>query len=333
MSLGGRMDRWLDRVPGYSGYRDKERRRDSDRAIREQLALDYGQLAERLGRIATTLAEQRQLMAIGAVDKPHKRLVSFLDRLRTASYGYAPLFSETEVDADALDQIAAFDRALADQQEQLAQQIAALGSADPGSDEFKQRASELVTTVEGLHDRLDHRGEVIVSGKASKQPDVLALLETARTTSPAVAYRLHEGEALSYDGHNYSVIGRVAVETPQGSWRSFQLRGGSGDAWLQASADPDAPLYWLRRIEPVTGAGGATVTTQGQTYNLAVSAHGAGDVVGPQGTAQNQPVRFMQYTAPAGDAVLLIYDWGAGSLAFAGTPVHPAALQLFSRER
>ena len=33
MSARDRLDRMLDRVPGYAGYREKERRRDSDRAI------------------------------------------------------------------------------------------------------------------------------------------------------------------------------------------------------------------------------------------------------------------------------------------------------------
>ncbi|MEX1158963.1 MAG: hypothetical protein WEC79_08560, partial [Thermomicrobiales bacterium] len=119
MSSGGTIDRILDSIPGYGGYRDKERRRDSDRVIRENLALEYGQLAARLGRIAGALADERKIMAIPVVDKPYKRLTSFIDRVRSASYGYAPLFSDTEVDADALDQVALFDRGLADQKAAL----------------------------------------------------------------------------------------------------------------------------------------------------------------------------------------------------------------------
>src|SRR5690606_11714647 len=63
----------------YAGYRDKERRRDSDRVVRERLALEYGQLAERLGRLATSLAQDRQIAAMPLVDRPHKRLVSFIE--------------------------------------------------------------------------------------------------------------------------------------------------------------------------------------------------------------------------------------------------------------
>ncbi|HEX5165112.1 MAG TPA: hypothetical protein VFV93_06935, partial [Thermomicrobiales bacterium] len=83
MSSGGTIDRMLDSIPGYAGYRDKERRRDSDRVIRENLAREYGQLADRLGRIATSLADERKILLIPTVDKPFKRLTSFIDRVRT----------------------------------------------------------------------------------------------------------------------------------------------------------------------------------------------------------------------------------------------------------
>jgi hypothetical protein len=333
MSAGGRLDRWLDSIPGYAGYRDKERRRDSDRVLRERLALDFSQLAEQLGRLATTLADSRQLAALGAVDKPHRRLVSFIDRLRSASYGYAPIFGQVEVDEGALDQIAAFDRSLADQQDALGQQIAALEAAEPGSAEFRERSVELTATIEGLHDRFDRRAEIIQTGKPSSQKNVLDLLKPTRSSGPAAPYRLHEGEAVSYGGTNYSVVGRVSVESPQGAWRAFQLRGGSGNEWLHVSADSSEPLYWLRRVDPVSGAGNASVNAQGRTYNLASIAEGTGEVIGPQGTARDQSVRFMQYQPADGDGPLLVYEWGAGALVFIGTRVDPGELQLYSREQ
>ena len=333
MSSGGTIDQMLDSIPGYAGYRDKERRRDSDRLIRENLAMEYGQLADRLGRLATTLADERKIMAIPVVDKPFKRLTSFIDRVRTASYGYAPLFSGTAVDADALDQVALFDRALADQQETLTQQITALEQTSPDDAAFKTRASEIATTIDGLHQRFDKRHEIIQAGKALPPKDVVSYLEQPKSTSSAPAYRLHENEAVSYDGVNYSVAGRVTIETDDGAWRAFQLKGGAGDAWLVVSADRTQPSHWMRRVSIEGEVGQESVSADGATYTLERVVNGKGEVIGASGAASNQPVQFGRYRATNGTDLLFAFDWGSGAIALSGAEVNPASLDVFTREK
>lgn len=332
MSSGGTIDKILDRIPGYGGYRDKERRRDSDRAIRDSLALEYGQLADRLNRLARTLADERQILAVGVVDKPHKQLQSFIDRVRTASYGYAPLFSAAPVDADALDQLAAFDRALADQQSVLAPQIADLESADPKSPEFKQLASAIQDTIQGLDDRFDKRGEVLTSGKASSDSNVLDLLNPSSPSTPPLAYRIHEGEALTFQGSNYTVVGRISAESDAGSWRAFQLRGGAEETWLLASSGDVQRVHWLTRADPPADLGVQSVSIGDHTYNLVREMHGSGDVIGQRGDAPKQQVRLLQYRSKIGDAVLNIFDWGDSQLALSGSEVDHAEIDFFTRE-
>lgn len=333
MSSGGRLDRMLDHIPGYGGYRDKERRRDSDRALRETLARDYGQLAERLQRLARRLADERQIMAVPVVDRPHDRLVAFIDRVRTASYGYAPLFSDAPVDETALDQLAAFDRALADQQAMLDEQITSLERADPKSADFKQHAAAIEEMVQGLLDRLEKRNDVITTGRAQTGPDVLALIEPQRPGGTPIAWRLHEGEALAYDDVNYTIVGRVSAESAAGGVRAFQLRGGSGDQWLVATSDPAAPLHWTRRVQLTAAPGSPTVEVAGTSYALARTIEGRGDVIGQAGSASDQPVRVVQYRATSGAGVLDVFDWSSGNLALAGTEVDAPQVELFTREK
>lgn len=333
MSKGGRLDSLLNSIPGYAGYRDKERRRESDRVVRERLALDYGQIAERLGRLATTLARERNIAAIQLVDRPHKRLVSFIDRVRTASYGYSPLFANVEVREDALDQLAAFDRSLADKQQELSDMVVALESADPRAAEFKALTTEMTSSIEALHDRFDRRHQVLHSGEALPHADVLALLGSPTESDLPVAYRLHEGEALEYDGVNYSVVGRVSAEAEGTYWRAFQLRGGSGDRWLMATSNPAARLLWLQRTDSLPELGESNVTITGATYTLDDSFVGIGDVIGQLGAAARQPVRFGRYSEADGSAVLAFFDWETGKLTLTGVEVDPRDVQIFSRER
>jgi hypothetical protein len=322
----------VKRVPGYQGYRDKERRRDSDRLIREQLAVDYGLLADRLGRLATKLADERRIMAIQSIDRPHKRLVSFIDRVRAASYGYAPLFSSASVDDLALDQLAAFDRSLADQLAPLADQIASLEVANAGGAEFKQAASTLAAAIEGLHERFEKRQEVIHAAKPLPYRDVATLFDTQPRTEAPIAFRLHEGEAVSYEGVNYSVVGRISIESSAGSWRAFQLTGGDGDAWIMVSADANTPVFWMRRVDPPTGLGSPSLAIDGAAYTLVDVVEGAGDVFGTGGSATNQPVRLTRYADQAGRGVIHALEWTAGVIALAGEESDPLSLELYSRE-
>jgi hypothetical protein len=323
----------LDKIPGYGGYRDKERRRESDRRIREQLALEYGQLADRLGRIATRLAEDRQIAAIRYVDRPHDELKTFIDRVRTATYGYAGLFSDNPVDEQALDQIAAFDQALDDQIEVLDEQISALEAADPASPDFRTRSEAISQTVQGLRDRFDRRREVIDSGTALAPAAVAGMLASSKEAAePPTAYNLHEGEAVSRGGRNYTIIGRVSIQTPTGSWRDFQLDGGTEQVYLRVPATPGGELHWLRAVTFDGRAGAPEVSVGGTPYQLADQARGTGEVIGKSGASGQRPVRYLRYASAATGGVLHVYDWGADTLALAGEPVDPLELEIYSRE-
>jgi len=333
MPSGGFLDHVLDKIPGYGGYRDKERRRDTDRAIRDQLVTEYTQLSDRLGRLATQLANDRQIASIGIVDRPQKRLLQFIDRVRTATYGYAPIFAKDQVDAAALDQIARFDEALADQTSALEAQIGKLEAADPGSDDFKQIAADIGSTIQGLSDRFDKRRDVVSSGQALPERDLSVLLDKPQVAESPRAYRLHDGEAIAYANVNYSVIGRVSLDAGDSRWHALQLAGGDGDRWLQVSARSIDPMYWLQRITPTGEPGGPSLSVGADSYNLADQISGDGDVVGKQGASGRQPIRYYHYRSADGSHDLHVYRLGSTYLSLVGTTVDPAEIDVFSREQ
>ena len=324
---------FLDSIPGWSGYRDRERRRESDRLLRERLARDYGDIADELGRLAARLAADRKLRSIRYVDGPHGRLTHFTDRLKSATYGYAGLFSDRPVDARALDQIAAFDESLGEERAALQRAADALKATDPDDDAFRDRSEALGELIEALLDRLDRRGELIESGAPRPEDEITALLAT--TGSPAIAptaYQLHDGDGITYDGDNYTVVGRVTIESASGAWRDFQLRGGDGQSWLRAPAQAGGVFYWLRRVEPTGRAGDASMTVDGASYEHAGSIDGTAEVIGSGGASGERAVSVHNYTEAAGNGHLSVYHWRADELALLGEPVDAADLELWSRE-
>ena len=332
MVEGGKRS-FLDSIPGWSGYRDRERRRESDRLLRERLARDYGEVTDELGRLAARLAEDRKLRAIRYVDGPHGRLTHFTDRLKSATYGYAGLFSDRPVDAAALDQIAAFDESLGEGLDEIESAADALKITDPDDDAFRERSDELGELIENLLDRLDRRAELIESGAPRPEEEITALLATtpAHGKGPT-AYQLHDGDGITYSGVNYTVVGRIAFGAPTGSWRDFQLRGGDGQTWLRVPADVQGVFYWLTSVTPDGDAGAAALTVDGARFELAGSTDGTAEVIGSGGTSGERAVTVHTYRGTAGNGVLSVYHWRADEISLLGEPVDAAELELWSRE-
>src|SRR5829696_7885363 len=106
------LNRVLNKVPGYSGYRDKENRRDADRLVRDRLVAELAQRAERVERVAQRAADERRIRDVGPLNDVAGAIRHLANRINTATYGYGGLFGNKDVDAAVLDQIRLFDEAL-----------------------------------------------------------------------------------------------------------------------------------------------------------------------------------------------------------------------------
>src|SRR6476661_8085906 len=116
-------------VPGYHGYMDRERRRDADKILRTQLARQYTAQRERLTHVQQDLLSAHRLDLIAQVDREVGALQRFIDRLSTATYGYAGLFDPIKIEAADLDQLYAFDMSLATGVDQVSGAIGAIEAA------------------------------------------------------------------------------------------------------------------------------------------------------------------------------------------------------------
>src|SRR5947207_7869800 len=107
---------WLERlsnkIPGYSGYVDRERRRDIDKIHREHLAVRLRNLKSPLNDLMRELTNGGRLFEVGVVDAAIKKLDHLENRVRFASYGYAGFFDVVKIQQPQLDLIYQFDLAL-----------------------------------------------------------------------------------------------------------------------------------------------------------------------------------------------------------------------------
>jgi hypothetical protein len=99
-------------IPGVAGYREREARRETDRRLREFLALrlDEGRASlNALRNAATDSGRLKLLDAIGQLDRELQKSVS---SLRYADYGFSGFFDQMKIREPELDRICAYDEAL-----------------------------------------------------------------------------------------------------------------------------------------------------------------------------------------------------------------------------
>lgn len=102
----------LAKIPGFKGYIERGDRRMSDKILREKIADEFETHYQRVSSLQRDLISQGELQYIDDLEASALKLRQFIDRVRTASYGYAGLFDAIKIKQDELDQVYQYDYAL-----------------------------------------------------------------------------------------------------------------------------------------------------------------------------------------------------------------------------
>jgi hypothetical protein len=96
-------------VPGYAGYADREKRRESDQALRLVVASRLGAARAALDRRTAECARTGRFEVLESVDALSRRVAALADAVRHAPAGYAALFDAATVGAAELDRLYIID--------------------------------------------------------------------------------------------------------------------------------------------------------------------------------------------------------------------------------
>ena len=325
----GRVASWLAKVPGYSGYKRKESRRDEDKRVRDELAREYAQYTQRLANLQGELVRARRIAEINTIERLEHALRLFTDRLRTATYGYGGLFSERSIDERALDQLAAFDRSLGDGLDELRGGLDALeGSVRAGGD-LAGPARQVQQTIDGLSRRFDLRGQVVETGQAQEGAAIEALFTPRESEVAHVASDLHFGDAVSIGGTDYLVEGRMEFHAGDSAWRQYLLRGADPEGWLHVPPSTREPMALLQRVADAPGDG-PSLTVDGKTLSQAAEGRATAEVVGEAGTQTGRSVQYRRYSGDGG-AIGFSYDWGGERQLLIGRTLDPLEINVYPK--
>jgi hypothetical protein len=168
---------WLERltskIPGYSGYVDRERRRDIDKIHREHLADRLRTLKSPLNDLMRELTNSGRLFEVGPVDSAIKKLDHLENRVRFASYGYSGFFDVVKIEQPQLDLIYRFDLALVDHVDNIEAKLSELKNSAGNADSLKAGCANLAAEIDQTDRAFDERYKAINNfqeGQAPGQP-------------------------------------------------------------------------------------------------------------------------------------------------------------------
>lgn len=135
------VEKFLDLIPGLSGYRKREDRRTTDKRLREYLAGRIDIARKKIGDLKLELTNEGKLSELDKIGNIEKKLVKIGDTIRFVSYGYSGLFDQLKIDEDELDILYNHDLKFVETIEELENAISQKGE---GLKEITDKLEQLV---------------------------------------------------------------------------------------------------------------------------------------------------------------------------------------------
>jgi hypothetical protein len=151
----------LSKIPGFDGYIERGNRRVSDKLLRESVAARYEEQWGRLSQVQRDMIRQGDIMNVADVEAAAIKLRQFIDRIKTASYGYTGFFDAVKINKDDLARVYEYDLALLEMGDEVGRAVDHL-EASIGTDGFPAAIRNMVAVSQRCVDAFEKRSEVMM---------------------------------------------------------------------------------------------------------------------------------------------------------------------------
>lgn len=151
----------VSNIPGFSGYVERQNRRDADKILRETVALRFEEHWKRASELQVELVNNGMIKYVDDMEKATLALRTFIDKITTAARGYSGLFDAVKINEKELEAIYQFDVAFFDLADQTGNALNNV-EASLGDEEALPAAIRNLTTVARLAvENFERRSEVV----------------------------------------------------------------------------------------------------------------------------------------------------------------------------
>jgi hypothetical protein len=158
----------LGKIPGFKGYIERENRRASDKLLRGIVAERYEEQWNRISGLQRDLISEGGLAYVDDMERAAIKIRQFIDRVKTATYGYAGLFDAVKVREDELEKMYQFDLSLLDGAEEFRHAVDNV-EASLGTDGLPASIRNMTSLAQNMVNLFNRRAEVIMQGEDPTQ--------------------------------------------------------------------------------------------------------------------------------------------------------------------
>ena len=150
----------IGKIPGFKGYLEQVDRRSSDKLLRETIAKEYEALYQRISHLQRDLISQGGLAYVDDLENAAIKIRQFIDRIKTAAYGYAGLFDAIKIKNDELNTIYQYDLTLLEHVTVVSNAIDNVESSI-GTDGLPASIRHLISTSQEVLDAFNKRSDAM----------------------------------------------------------------------------------------------------------------------------------------------------------------------------
>ena len=154
------------KIPGFGGYIERQKRRDSDKLLRETIADRFDQQYQRISSLQRDLISEGEIGYVDDLEASAIKLRTFSDRVRRATRGYSGLFDAVKINEEELALLYQYDAQMLDLVDEVSRAIDNV-EASIGSDGLPASIRNLKSVSQQCIDVFDRREEVILGSDIS----------------------------------------------------------------------------------------------------------------------------------------------------------------------
>jgi len=154
----------LAKIPGFKGYIQRVDRRAADQLLRETISDKFQAQWQRISSIQRDLVNGGQLEVLDEIEIASTRLRQFIDRIKTAAYGYSSFFEAVKINEAELEKVYQYDLALITMGDEITNAVDNL-EASIGTDGLPAAIRNLNQKAQDSVDAFNKRSELMKFGQ------------------------------------------------------------------------------------------------------------------------------------------------------------------------
>ena len=112
VSERGSLERLVARIPGFKGYQDKTARRNANTMLRDYIAEQIALKVEKMVRIEKLILNNAGLSYMPRTRDAKRKVQMFHDKVKSQMPGYDGMWAQMKIEAEELEKLYAFDKAI-----------------------------------------------------------------------------------------------------------------------------------------------------------------------------------------------------------------------------